>query len=149
MGPSASAKARGQRGLSTSHFGAGSWSEHQIPSADMTDSLKATQSLTISHPGAPRPPRPHLQSWRKRSTFVPRSPGQEWAAPRAQDVGFYELAGAWNPWRVHVSCPQCLGKLRGHEEPDVVATKHCQQLLGHFLEEARGQSEHHREVAKE
>ena len=32
--------------------------------------------------------------------------------------------------------PQVLGKLRGHEEPDVVAAKHCQKLLGHFLEEA-------------
>lgn len=82
------------------------------------------------------------------STFVPRSPGQEWAAPCAQDVGFYELAGAWNPWRVCVSCAQCLGELRGHQEPDVVATKHCQQLLGHFLEEVGKKSEGHRKVSK-
>lgn len=81
------------------------------------------------------------------SIFILRSPGQEGAAPCAQDVGFYELAGAWNPWRVRVSCPQCLGELGGHQEPDVVATKHCQQLPGHFLEEAGTQSEGHREVA--
>ena len=48
-----------------------------------------------------------------------------------------------------MSCPQCLGKLRGHEEAGVVATKHRQQLLGHFLEEAGKQSEAHREVSKE
>ena len=88
-----------------------------------------------------------LQSRRKWSTFLPRSPGQEWAAPSTQDVGFYELAGARNPWRVCVSCPHCLGKLRGHQEPDIVATKYRQQLLGHFLEEAGKQSEGHRETS--
>lgn len=77
------------------------------------------------------------------STRVPRSPGQERAAPRAQDVGFYELAGARKPWRVCVSCPHCLGELGGHQEPDVVAAKNCQQLLGHFLEEAGDQGEGH------
>lgn len=70
------------------------------------------------------------------STFVPVSPGQERAAPGTQDVGFYELAGARDLWRVCVSYPHGLGKLGGHQEPDVVATKHGQQLLGHFLEEA-------------
>lgn len=89
----------------------------------------------------------HLQSGKKMSTFAPRSPGQEWAAPCAQDVGFYELAGAWNPRRVRVSCPHYMGELGGHQEPDVVTTKHCQQLLGHFLEEAQKQSEGHRDAA--
>lgn len=89
-----------------------------------------------------------LQSWRRISTFVPRSPGQERAAPCAQDVGFYELAGARNPWRVCVSCPHCLGEPGGHQEPDVVAAKHCQQLLGHFLEEAGKQSEGHEDTAR-
>lgn len=46
-------------------------------------------------------------------------------------------------------CPQVLGKLRGHEEPDVVAAKYCQKLLGHLLEEAGKQSEGHREVSRE
>ena len=87
----------------------------------------------------------HLPSWRKMSTFVPMSPCQERAAPSAQDVGFYELAGAWDLWRVCVSCPHGLRELGGHQEPDVVATKHCQQLLGHFLEEAGKQSELHRQ----
>jgi hypothetical protein len=72
--------------------------------------------------------------------FVPGSPCQEWAAPCAQYVGFYELAGAWKPCRVHVSRLHCLGELGGHQKPGIVATKHCQQLPGHFLEEAGKQS---------
>lgn len=62
-------------------------------------------------------------------------------------MGFYELTGAGNPRRVCVSCPHGLGELRGHQEPDVVATKNCQQLLGHLLEEAEEQSEGHREAS--
>lgn len=89
----------------------------------------------------------HLESCRKPGAFLPRSPGQEGATPSAQDMGFYELAGAGNPRRVCVSCPHCLGELRGHQEPDVVATKYCQQLLGHLLEEAGEQSEGHREAS--
>lgn len=67
------------------------------------------------------------------STFIPGSPGQKWAAACSQDVGFYELAGAWKTRGVRVSCSCCLRELGGHQEPDVVATEHCQQLLGHFL----------------
>lgn len=70
------------------------------------------------------------------SPFVLRSPGQERAAPCAQDVGLYELAGARNPRGVHVPCAPCLGELGGHQEPDVVAAEHRQQLLGHLLQEA-------------
>lgn len=69
------------------------------------------------------------------NTFIPRSPGQEWTTSCAQNVYFYELAGAWDPCRVHVSCSHWLRELRGHQEPGVVATKHCQQLPGHLLKE--------------
>lgn len=113
----------------------------------MTDSLHSAPRcfspyprLAIRHLALLRPPTSH-SVLEELSTFIPRSPGQERAAPCAKDVCFYELARAWNPWRVRVSCPPCLGKLGGHQEPDVVATKHRQQLLGHFLEEAGKQSE--------
>lgn len=70
------------------------------------------------------------------SPFVLRSPGQERAAPCAQDVGLYELAGARNPRGVHMTCAPYLGELGCHQEPDVVAAEHRQQLLGHLLQEA-------------
>lgn len=62
-------------------------------------------------------------------------------------MGFYELTRAGNPCRVCVSCPHGLGELRGHQEPDVIATKYRQELLGHFLEEAGERSEGHREAS--
>lgn len=112
----------------------------KTPIADMTDTLQ----MVLSSSRACHQPlwaleaslTSHFQSWRKMSTFIPGSPGQKWAAACSQDVGFYELAGAWNTRRVRVSCSCCLGELGGHQEPDVVATEHRQQLLGHFLEEA-------------
>lgn len=58
-------------------------------------------------------------------------------------MSFYELAGTGDLWRVHVPCAHGLGELTGHQKPGVVAAKHCQQLLGHFLEEAGRQSQGH------
>lgn len=125
------------------------WARHPI--ADMTDSL---QMVLSSARACHHPPWAleasltfHLQSRRKMSTFIPGSPGQKCAAACSQDVGFYELAGAWKTRGVRVSCSCCLRELGGHQEPDVVATEHCQQLLGHFLEEAGKQSEGHRDTA--
>lgn len=70
------------------------------------------------------------------NVFVHRSPGQEWAAPCAQNVHFYELTGAQDLCRVCVSGSHWLGQLGGHQEPSVVATKHCQELPGHLLQES-------------
>lgn len=81
------------------------------------------------------------------NTFIPGSPGQKWAAACSQDVGFYELAGAWDTWRVRVSCSCYPRELGGHQEPDVVTTEHRQQLLGHFLEETGKRSEGQRDTA--